>query len=230
MFPLFGQKRSFIHAYPIPTHALLIEPFAGSCSYALEHWDRSVWINERDRRIYAIWRWLKEASALEILSLPIPKQGDDLRTYRYLSQEERDFLYLVCSGGDCRPRNIVTCIEWLGPARINGRLKYTAERLHRIRHWRITNLNYQDLPRPEGTWFIDAPYQELKPTYRHNSIDYPALLRWCQSLPGEVIVCEGSKATWLEGLRPLVPQPHTHSTFVRRIRTPLIECMWTKGF
>jgi hypothetical protein len=206
----------------------------------MEHWDREVWINEKDARLFGIWRWLKEASALEVMSLPRPKQGDDLRTYRYLCQAERDFLAFVCLPGDSYPRNILNFVEWLGPARINNRIKYAAERVERIRHWRITNMDYREMETPEASWFVDPPYQEVKHAYREHKIDYPHLAEWCERLPGEVVVCEGSKATWLD-FRPLDPQPRrfgrrcgTGSLYTEYNRTrgfnKAIEAVWTRGF
>jgi site-specific DNA-adenine methylase len=225
MFPYAGQKRSFIHRYPVPHHNLLIEPFCGSACYALEHWDRDVWINDRNVRIIAIWQWLKQAKAQDLLSLPQPKHGDDLRNCRYLAQPERDFISLLCQQASAVPNNHVYYSEDLGPECFRRRINYAVERLYRIQHWRITCLDYEmmQMPSQEATWFVDPPYLELSGKYPEHDIEYSYLALWCLQLKGQVIVCEGSKARWLD-FQPLHPHRTSHQ------RGPTNESVWTNDF
>lgn len=77
-----------------------------------------------------------------------------------------------------------------------------ASQVEFIRHWRIIEGEYTDVPELEATWFIDPPYNNRPGrAYKHHAIDYVALGAWCQSRPGQVIVCENAGADWL----PFVP-------------------------
>jgi hypothetical protein len=73
-----------------------------------------------------------------------------------------------------------------------------------IRQWRITQLDYRDLPNIEATWFVDPPYSgSYRRRYRTHlePHEYNELADWCRSRHGEVIVCEAVGAAWL----PFVP-------------------------
>ena len=71
------------------------------------------------------------------------------------------------------------------------------EYLELIRHWKITCMDYRDLPNAEATWFCDPPYQSAGRYYPHHYLDYDELACWCQTRRGQVIVCEEMGATWL---------------------------------
>ena len=80
-----------------------------------------------------------------------------------------------------------------------------------IKNWKITNLDYRELPDIEATFFIDAPYQYGGSLYKENNINFQELGEWCKSRKGQVIVCENTKADWLP-FKPLVEmrgQKHT---------------------
>src|SRR5690606_8192533 len=81
--------------------------------------------------------------------------------------------------------------------------KYIADNLFKIRHWKVALKEYKDIENINATWFIDPPYQFGGKYYRHRKIDYVYLKDWCLSRKGQVIVCENSKANWME-FKPLV--------------------------
>ena len=93
-----------------------------------------------------------------------------------------------------------------------------------IRHWKIRQGSYQGIEDfSTATWFVDPPYQSAGKHYKHGcqGIDYPHLGEWCQSLRGQVIVCENDGATWL----PFAPLADVKTA--RRGRRSR-EAIWTR--
>jgi len=60
--------------------------------------------------------------------------------------------------------------------------------------------NYEDLQNEEATWYIDPPYQFGGEYYikSNKHIDFANLAEWCKSRLGQTIVCENTKADWLD--------------------------------
>jgi 16S rRNA G966 N2-methylase RsmD len=77
--------------------------------------------------------------------------------------------------------------------------KRIANDLYKIRHWKIKQGDYRDIPNESATWFIDPPYQNggHKYTQGNGAIDFHRLAEWCKERQGQVIVCENTKADWL---------------------------------
>lgn len=78
MWYFYGRKKKIIASYPPPTHPTIVEPFAGSASYALhaDNWQRRVILIERDPVLAALWRWvIHEATEQDILNFPDPELG-----------------------------------------------------------------------------------------------------------------------------------------------------------
>jgi hypothetical protein len=92
-----------------------------------------------------------------------------------------------------------------------------------IRHWRITQASYLDIPNEPATWFIDPPYEVAGRAYRFHSIDYPALGDWCRSRSGQVMVCENKGANWL----PFRPFRTIKGLEGRRGGKKSVEVIWT---
>ena len=208
MFSYYGGKSKIIHKYQEAKYPLIIEPFAGSACYSLRFGqNKNVWLNDKYDIIYKVWQYLINADRKRIEELPHLKKGDDIRNFN-LSQEE---LYLVgfCVGnGRSSPGYKVTAFgdkthypkedsRW----RPNSTWTLTRNRilkyLDMIKNWKITNIDYKDLPDIEATWYIDPPYQFGGDLYVENKINYQELAEWCKSRKGLVIVCENSKADWL---------------------------------
>lgn len=207
MFSYYGGKANIVKAYPRPLFPLIIEPFCGSARYALRYATSKVWINDRSTDIYRIWKYLVSVSRERILQLPDLHAGDDLREIQNLSQDERLLLGFACGRGVASPRS--TCTDWGGGAP-GGQLpmSYTLKdriikNLEFIRHWKVTCLDYQEVPNQEATWFVDPPYQIGGEHYPQKIEDYTNLGKWCKSRLGQVIVCENQEADWLP-FRPLV--------------------------
>lgn len=227
-FSYYGSKARLAPRYPGPQHRLIIEPFAGSAQYATLYHDREVLLIDADPVIVAIWRYLIGASPKELLALPDPPPGANLSELP-VCQEARWLIGLWCGRANAYParfarswyeqhRNDSHARSWGAAAR-----RRLAHQVEHIRHWRIEQLDWSDVPDTEATWFIDPPYQSTGHKYRCSNaqIDYEALGPWCRNRPGQVIVCEAGGASWL---------PFRHLTTARTTSgrySP--EVVWTKG-
>lgn len=219
MFSYYGSKSKLSKYYPEPKYDLIIEPFAGAGNYSLYWWEnKRVWLNDSYKIIYNLWNYLKTLDLDEINSLPQLKQGDDIRKLN-ISENMRLLLGFVCGRGVANPHNIYT--KW---SEIGNSSKQTKNRLikyyKRVKNWKITNLDYLKLPNVECTWFIDPPYQNGGKYYIHNKINYIELADWCKSRKGQVIVCENTKADWLD-FKPL------KEIYGQKKRT--LEVVWIKN-
>lgn len=202
-FYYFGRKKRLANEYPAPEHTQIVEPFAGSAAYSLhgQRWKNDVWINDLDPEIIALWHYLQQTSRETIESLPDLNPGEKLSDHKQLAPEERTLISLHIGPGKNKSNDVVSQFSrW--PA---GK-KYVAQTIHKIKHWKITNLSYSQLPDIEATWFIDPPYQRSGKLYRFNNINFDHLANWSTQRQGLVIVCEQNGADWL----PFVPLTSIH--------------------
>lgn len=205
MFSYFGCKSRISQLYPQPRHKEIREPMAGSARYACLHSNcRNIWINEINPTVYGIWAYLAQASVIDIEVLPNLGPGDSVWDHEYLCQAERDLLGFMINNGVAVPRHTAT--SWSG-----GQVAETKRRilkiLPRIKDWKITNLDYKDMPNGEATWFIDPPYQKVHNPYPNGLINYNHLQKWTLERQGQLIVCEGKGANWLP-FRNLTSEHH----------------------
>lgn len=205
-FSYYGGKSKVIKLYPPPAYERVIEPFAGSARYALMYRDRKVWINDTYEVIYRIWKWIQQASRKDILSLPDITENSaefNLDDHDYLSQEEKWLIGFMLGKGQSRPNR-----KKMSPWSIEDNNTRKTKEFHRFRedllsiqgkisHWKITCIDYAELPNIRATWYIDPPYQKGGEHYVKKFTDFEALGEWCKSRKGEVIVCEGKGADWL---------------------------------
>jgi site-specific DNA-adenine methylase len=204
MFNYYGGKGSLVDHYPKPKFDKLIEPFAGGANYALKYFEKEVILFDKNKDICKVWQYLINASEKDILGLPKMKKGDTLDSYEYrnLTTDEKRFLGLLVNAGFTGGAKTVT--EWVGE--IESGLRNTATQLYKIKHWTIANKAYWDIKENyEATWYIDPPYQYGGSKYPCGSkdINFGALSDWCKTRNGHVIVCENTKANWME-FKPLV--------------------------
>jgi site-specific DNA-adenine methylase len=227
MFSYYGSKSKIVQYYPRPTTNQIIEPFAGSARYALRYFEQDVWLNDSYQVIADIWTWIINASQSDIDQLPELTIGDDLRDFKQLSEVERQLLGFAVQRGVATPGN--KCNKrCAGLDKRNTRrqteCRYLKQRLTKyqgkIRHWKVTSLDYRELPNQDATWYIDPPYQFGGEHYKRNKVDYPALAEWCKSRNGQPIVCENSKADWLP-FKQLV-------RIQGSLNTNTVECIWTR--
>ena len=134
--------------YPPPAHPTIIEPFAGSASYAMRYWKRAVLLIEKDPRIIALWKWLiEEATRESILAMPDLVVGEQTDNFLHI-------LYMASKMGFTYHKATVTPLMakgwWYGKRQM-------AKNVHKVKHWKIIEGDYTQAPDIPATWFIDPP-------------------------------------------------------------------------
>ena len=197
MFSYYGSKSKIVDYYPPPKHKRIIEPFAGSARYSLKYWQNDVLLVDKYERLINIWLYLQQATISDIKKLPILKKGENLNNFNLLTTEENDLLGFMIQAGVNAPR--LTCTEAGVRNQVTAKNNIIRD-LHKIKHWRIKCGCYAELENIEATWFIDPPYQFGGEYYRisNKNIDYKILSNWCKEREGQIIVCENTKADWLQ--------------------------------
>ena len=221
-FGFYGGKwRDSIKHYPPPRYATIVEPFAGSAGYSTRYPSRDVILYELDPIISAVWEYLINVTAGEIMSIPdVPPDGsvDDLR----VCEEAKYLVGFWLNRGASRPRRSPS--SWMRQGirpgsfwggRVRERI---ATQVDSIRHWQVFNEDYQEAGNQIATWFIDPPYQVGGSHYTERDIDFENLAEFCRSRRGQVIVCENGDADWL----PFKPFAST-----KGLRKNSSEVVWT---
>jgi len=214
MWSYYGRKKKIIKKYPKPIHDLIIEPFAGTGSYAFEYWEKDILLIDKYEKICKIWWYLQQAKPSDILCLPNVENGEFIGDkYLYLSEEERWLIGFCINNASSMPKHTA------GRMRFNSWNKdklRIANDLYKIKHWNIIYGDYKNCENKTCTWFIDPPYQFQK-LYVKNKIDYEKLAEWCKTRNGQTIVCEQPTGNWLN-FEPL--------TKLSGQRTQTMEMMW----
>jgi len=209
MWSYYGAKTNIVKHYPPPKHGKIIEPFAGSARYALEYWDREVLLLDKYEVIVRLWKWLQSCSENDILSLPRRLQpGQTLNDFTFDCEEAKMLMGFLIKKGVERPG--ITPTQWVTKQRpnfTNFSIERIAKNLHKIRHWKIRSGSYEQLPNETATWFIDPPYEFGGHSYvfSNRKINFLELAEWIRSREGQVIVCENTKATWMD-FKPMISQ------------------------
>lgn len=215
MWSYYGRKKKIIKKYPKPEYDLIIEPFAGTASYAYEYWENNVVLIDCYPIIIRIWNYLKQANSKDILKLPDVENGEYIgNKYKWLSQEERWLMGFCINNASPMPKHTAGRMNFNSWNKDKIRI---ANDLYKIRHWKFVLGDYKCLNSIEATWFIDPPYQFQK-LYVHNKINYRDLSEWCKDRKGQAIVCENYLANWMD-FSPL--------TVLSGQRTKMMEVIWT---
>ena len=177
-----------------------MESFAGSGRFALRYYEKDCWLNDSYKTITDIWDWIINATEEQIKSIPELKKGESVDNFN-VDPALKLLMGFIVNSGVQYPRK--TCSKW---AEEKGEFIRHKERLlnycGKLKHWKVTNLDYRELPNIECTYFVDPPYIGAKEKYKKNSINYEELAEWCKSRKGQVICCENGAANWLP-FRPL---------------------------
>lgn len=208
VFSFYGGKSKLAHLYPPPRHNTIVEPFAGGAAYSLRYYEHEAW---------------------KIVQQYVPKEvkiGQKVSTL--LPHDAPEGLIELCRAeanhGTQGARGCHDQITNIGAKcwpRILPRLEHW---LPRIRHWRFTQLSYNELPNREATWFVDPPYNNAAGRrYRAQVPDYGALAKWARTRHGQVIVCENDTASWLP-FHPLCPRRGLKSQYQV---SSAVEAVWT---
>lgn len=200
-FPYYGSKWNMARYYPVPSHDLVIEPFAGSAGYSTFYGCPRVRLIDADPIIAGLWSYLIHVSAAEVLALPeLPNPGDCVDDFA-IPQEAKWLIGFWLNRGSATPKKSRTAyssrtdrgqLNWGGKAK-----ERIASQIEGIRAWTVAEGSYQRALNPEASWFIDPPYGVKGQYYRVPFSDYPALGLWSQQRRGQLIVCEAEGAGWL---------------------------------
>ena len=194
MWSYYGSKTKLVDLYPPPKTDKIIEPFCGSAKYSLKYWNKQVLLMDKYSVVVELWKWLQKQSRNEILDLPNMEKGDDLRLLD-LPKEAKYLIGFCINRGSVAPKNIASGFNNWNEDKIR-----IADNVFKIKHWEIVQGSYEDLPNENATWFIDPPYEFGGEHYKESTanIDFGKLGDWCKSRNGQVIVCENTKAQWLD--------------------------------
>lgn len=233
-FKHFGSKARLAAILPPPRHRTIIEPFAGSAAYSVQHATpkHDVLLFDTDERVCIVWDYLIHASPADIMALPVDHflAGGDIRE---LSLPRAEFLliqrWLAMSG--THSHRLAPCLLKSGDnptiwgPKVRARLSRQVEK---IRHWKIEQAPYTSAPDIEAHWHIDPPYEGNAVgfgEYKCPPLDYVALAEWCRARNGNVTVHEQHGATWLpfETLRA----EHATGRMVGDDRITAHEVVWT---
>lgn len=202
MWSYYGTKRKLAKYYPEPTKSRIIEPFCGAAQYSLygDNWKKEVSLYDSYKVITDLWLYLIQSERSDIINLPDIEEGTNLDTIKYLSSEEKYLIGFSINTASAMPKKTATKRSiW------NRDKMRIADNLYKIKHWTVKQSDYRDIQYDtDATWFIDPPYQ-FGGQYYHDSnknINYWDLGEWCKSKSGQVIVCENTKATWMD-FKPL---------------------------
>lgn len=213
MWSYYGSKSKVINVYPKPKFDTIIEPFAGSARYALKYFEKDVILNDKYEIVSRIWKFLQQCSPKDILNLPELKTGDKIKREDFDCIEMAWLVGFMINSGVATP--MLTMSSW-GQKSYQRQKKDIAAALYKIKHWKITNINYTEIENVKATWFIDAPYQVGGYKYKHNKIDFNVLKEYCMSRKGQQIVCENTNADWMP-FKPVVKQNGTKYRSVEAI-------------
>lgn len=228
-YSYYGGKSRIIGRYPKPKHDLIIEPFCGAAAYAFAYADHQIWINDLDPITYGIWKFLTDPEASTWMSY-VPHQVVAGEKVSELIPEAPTGLINLCQAeanqGTQGAKGIHDQITAVGAKCWNARFwDKTIEVIARVKGWKVTNLDYHDIPNQEATWFVDPPYMNAAGgRYRQgpSGIDYAELANWCRERSGQVIVCENEGATWL----PFEPLVERQGMRGRYQKSKAMEVVW----
>jgi len=196
MFYYLGRKCRLASKYPEPLHDTIVEPFCGSAAYSLhgERWRKNVILTDINPDVIDVWRYLQQASMVNVLELPSMVKGDKLSDHKTLSNAERWLIRYHINPGSSQNSNV--CTAFGEPTWKRAQLDIACN-LYKIKHWNVTQADYRTLDNVKATWFVDPPYHSSGIFYQSNDVSYPELAHWCMARNGQTIVCEQEPASWL---------------------------------
>lgn len=222
MWSYYGSKEGIKRIYPKPMHSSIIEPFAGTAKYSLLYWDRDVTLVDKYEVLIRIWKWLQVAAPSDINALPKRvAPGFKLDDIKYDCEEARLLFGFLIGKGAERPR--LTAADRVTvdrPTAISFSIRKIIANMPKIKHWKIVHGSYLELDNRKATWFIDPPYQFGGDAYvcSNRHINYDLLAPWCMNRLGQVIVCENTKASWMD-FKPIREQRGSAGTTTEAIWT-----------
>ena len=196
MWSYYGSKSKIINLYPPPKYGKIIEPFAGSARYALKWFDRDILLVDKYDKIIKLWVWLQQCTKKDILSLPQLDVGENIDDFNISNDEKRLMNFLVQTGTSGSGKTVSN----YGKKSMKKQLSNISSNLWKIKHWKFKIDCYTNIDNDAATWYIDPPYQYGGHSYKYSNkdINYLSLSSWCKERKGQVIVCENTKANWMD--------------------------------
>lgn len=201
MWSYYGSKANVVDLYPRPLFNKIIEPFAGSARYSLKYFENEIILVDKWPVIIDIWKFLQECSPKDILSLPNVPAGKTLDDYDFDCQSAKKLMGFIVQYGVSTPGLTPSPMKLkYRPNFIEFSKRRIANDLYKIKHWKFQCSDYSFIENQNATWFVDPPYQHGGHKYAMSSlkINFDHLSKWCRSLSGQVMVCENTKADWME--------------------------------
>jgi len=200
MWGYYGSKSKIIKYYPPPKFDKVIEPFAGTAQYSLKYFEKDILLIDKYDVIIKLWQWLQKCSPKDILGTRHLKCGENVDNFSWDCDEQKWLIGFIITGSPTMPKK--TASKWktiIRPNTQNYKLKFIADNLYKIKHWKIKLGSYEEIENQKATWFIDPPYVIGGEYYKYSNkdIDYNNLGSWCNNRSGEIIVCERTGANWL---------------------------------
>jgi hypothetical protein len=208
MFGYYGSKSNVAKYYSEPKLDTIVEPFCGAAWYSLygDRWKKRVILIDKYDVIIRIWKYLQRVSPEEILAFPRLVWGESTDDYQYPCIEAKWLHGMLITASPSQPKKKASYWKTeIRPNTQNYKLQFIADNLYKIRHWEVLIGEYYCLGDIEATWYIDPPYQFGGQYYRYGNrgFDYGRLAGWSKSRMGQAIVCENTKADWMD-FTPLV--------------------------
>jgi hypothetical protein len=237
--PYYGAKWKLAQRLVPPQRTHVIEPFAGGAGYSCYWEPPKVTLIELNPVVYGVWKYLQGVSPAELKRLPSNISHINELPSR-VCEEARALIGFWFDARSAKPAHNrsnwakIPCLRaFYWSETIKWRL---ASQVHRIRHWKIKEGSYEQVPDVEAHWHIDPPYNNTAGrSYRCHNLDYRALGKWCKRRRGFVQVCENDGAKWLP-FKPLTimathrPTGYTAEAVyetgkaVRRVKHKATEC------
>ena len=228
-FQYYGSKWQMAAAYGPPRTDTVFEPFAGSACYSTFWEPPKVLLYDIDSEICMLWNYLIHCSPEEISAIPAtfetveeidelgPPVSTLVRRWIWFAETTEGRKSLRFHKKYRKPTNACT---WTAAARSR-----IVAQLPKIRHWKIEQRDYRDIPNIEAHWHIYPPYNcKEGRLYRHGAkdIDFEQLASWCKDREGTADVCEKEGAAWL----PFTPL----KTQVNSWRSSFREVVWRSNY
>ena len=202
MWTYYGTKNRIAKYYPKPEFDTIIEPFAGAAQYSLfgDNWHKNVYLIDKYEVIARVWQYLIDATEKDILALPDLEIGENVDDFKLLSDEEKWLMGFCINPASACPKKTTS-----KRSRWNKNKLEIAKNVYKVKHWKVKCDEFKNIKNIKATWYIDPPYKYGGIYYRMNNknIDYQDLAEWCKTRNGQTIVCENTKADWLD-FKPLV--------------------------
>ncbi len=196
MFSYYGSKGRFIDYYPKPIYDTIIEPFAGSAKYSCAYPEKKVILIDKFQHVVNAWQAILSASKEDIEALVQPAPYENF--LKYCKDENQKSLYafittFAANSTRCSSSKYVERVFRACKARMLANVEL-------IKHWECSKGNYTDAPDIEATWFLDGPYQFGGEHYNcsNKKINFNHLREWALSRKGQIIICENTRAQWIE--------------------------------